>query len=676
MFRTKSNKRKAIRRQRVWLRSVLGIERLEAREVYSGTPYLVPTAPNVTTEAIISVGDAVEGYRMAGIPDGLGAFDNGDGTFTVLMNHEIGTVSSTDPTPLGVVRDHGSAGAFVSKWVINKSDLSVVSGDDLIKKVYLWDTVNNKFTETTTVFTRLCSADLPAPTAFYNATTERGSTSHIFMNGEETSNGRAFAHIVDGPEGGTSWELPWTGRYAWENHVASPFAQDKTVVIGLDDSSRSFSAAPENATQPSEVYVWVGNKQTTGNEIEKAGLTRLNSAGQVTGDLFGLRVINNGGGYEANESTIVSGERFELAVMTDQTNNKTFSPLQTESIAKSITQFRRVEDGAFDPNHPNDFYFVTTDQFGATGASKLWRLRFDDITNPTAGGTVEILINGGGTGTNVGFGTGEMFDNITVDNVGRVLLQEDVGNQTHVGKVWIYDIESKATLELARHNTDYFIDTDTGSPGVQSLRDLDPFVAGNQGTQDEESSGIIDVSHILGDGTYLLDVQAHYNLSTNEPELVEPGQLLVMRVGATAGIGFDASTNGPALVVLGTANDEKITVAPKGSNFDVAIGPQKWSFTAAVDRIFAVSYAGNDRIDLSKVQTPATVFGGNGNDKLTGGGANDYLDGGNGNDVLDGGKGRDTMVGGEDNDQFFLGLGEMDLILDFGNGFDKAKTKK
>ena len=28
-------------------------------------------------------------YRMAGIPDGLGAFDNGDGTLTVLMNQEL-----------------------------------------------------------------------------------------------------------------------------------------------------------------------------------------------------------------------------------------------------------------------------------------------------------------------------------------------------------------------------------------------------------------------------------------------------------------------------------------------------------------------------------------------------------------------------------------------------------
>src|SRR5262245_19261775 len=79
----------------------------------SQSPYLVRTTPGVGTESILTTGDSVGGYRMAGIPDGLGAFDNGDGTFTVLMNHEI-------PANLGVVRAHGARGAFVSKWVVDK----------------------------------------------------------------------------------------------------------------------------------------------------------------------------------------------------------------------------------------------------------------------------------------------------------------------------------------------------------------------------------------------------------------------------------------------------------------------------------------------------------------------------------------------------------------------------
>ena len=87
----------------------------------SATSYIVPTALGVNLTSILTVGDSVNNkpdgitpYRLAGIPDGLGAFDNGDGTFTLLVNHEIGYTN-------GVTRAHGSAGAFVSKWVINKT---------------------------------------------------------------------------------------------------------------------------------------------------------------------------------------------------------------------------------------------------------------------------------------------------------------------------------------------------------------------------------------------------------------------------------------------------------------------------------------------------------------------------------------------------------------------------
>ena len=53
----------------------------------SDSPYLLPTAKGVKLQSILTVGDAAEnGYRMVGKPDGLGAFDNYDGTFTLLMN--------------------------------------------------------------------------------------------------------------------------------------------------------------------------------------------------------------------------------------------------------------------------------------------------------------------------------------------------------------------------------------------------------------------------------------------------------------------------------------------------------------------------------------------------------------------------------------------------------------
>src|SRR5262245_2379420 len=96
------------------------------------SPYVLPVLPAVQTASILTVGDSVNGYRMVGIPDGLGAVDNGDGTFTLVMNHEL---LSTQ----GVLRAHGAIGAFVSKWVINKSTLQVISGQDLMQQVFEWD---------------------------------------------------------------------------------------------------------------------------------------------------------------------------------------------------------------------------------------------------------------------------------------------------------------------------------------------------------------------------------------------------------------------------------------------------------------------------------------------------------------------------------------------------------
>src|SRR6185436_14142703 len=104
-------------------------------------------------------------------------------------------------------------------------------------------------------------------------------------------------------------------------------------------------------------------------------------------------------------------------------------------------------------------------------------VRFTDMEQPELGGEIEILL----TAT-----PGRMFDNITIDRFGRLLMQEDTGNDPWVSKIWLYGIDSGELMELAHHDPDLFI---SGGPDFL--------------TQDEESSGIIDVGHILGDGWFL-----------------------------------------------------------------------------------------------------------------------------------------------------------------------------
>lgn len=440
----------------------------------SKTPYLVPTTQDGKFTSILTAGETVGTYKMCGTPDGIGAFDNGDGTFTVVLNHEFGNTA-------GVNRAHGQKGAFVSKWVIRKSDLSVVSVGDLMQNVSLWNpltssyvTYNAAYPSSLTAFNRFCSADLPAVSAFYNSNTGKGTLERIFMNGEEAGNeGRAMGHIVTGSAAGTSYELPRLGKFSWENSVASPKMSDTTVVIGMDDAT------------PGQVYVYIGTKTTTGSDVDKAGLTN--------GKLYGVAV--SGMLTETDATFAAPGTPFSLIDM-GNVQNMTGLALQNASNTAGVTSFLRPEDGAWDPQNPNDFYFATTNGF--SNPSRLWRLRFTDAGNPALGGVITAVLDGT---------EGQhMFDNITVDNYGHVLLVEDVGGNAHLGKTWQYDIATDALKQVASHDSTRFL------PGGSSFL-----------TIDEEASGILDVESILGPGMFLVDDQAHYGISG---EVVEGGQLL------------------------------------------------------------------------------------------------------------------------------------------------------
>lgn len=440
----------------------------------SQSPYIVPSQEGVIAKSILTVGDSVDGYRLVGIPDGMGAYKDKAGKLTVLLNHEL-------PANRGTVRAHGATGAFVSRWSIDRHDLSVESGSDLIESVATWNAATGSYNAPAegVAIGRLCSGDLPAESALYDRRTKLGYDEPLFLSGEETgAEGRAFAHAGSG----VSYELPALGKFSWENSVANPATGTKTVVVGTDDSA------------PGQVYVYVGDKKAAGNPAERAGLTG--------GTLFGIKV--QGMPIEVPNAGVASGTAFTAVDLGDAAS-KTGAQLETQSDAAGVTEWQRPEDASWDPSNPNDLYFVITANFASQ--SKLYRLRFADPADPAAGGTVDQLL----VGTEDG-GSGERFhmlDNIVVDARGHVLLQEDPGGQNYLARIWQYDIASDTLLEVARHDPARF----TG-PGRL--------------TNDEESSGIVDAEKILGKGWYLLDVQAHY--PHPDPELVEGGQLLALYV--------------------------------------------------------------------------------------------------------------------------------------------------
>jgi hypothetical protein len=363
--------------------------------------------------------------------------------------------------------------------------------------------LNNSYVTTTpgagtlNTFNRFCSGDLPPVSAFYNPNTGNGSQFRIYMNGEESSPpfsgfGRAIANVVDadGPGTGIGYELPaFNGLGAWENIVAHPNTSnllgDTTVVMANSDGARN------------SVYLYVGAKANAGTEPDKAGLTG--------GTTYALVVTNIGSGVEDRDNPASGAFTFSTIVRDDDGN---------VIGGDEGTQFLRPEDGAWDPNNPADYYFVTTDRYDQVkdgvgtqvGRTRLYRLSFTDITNPETGGTITCLLNG--------TEAGNMFDNITVTTRGEVILQEDVGNQAHNGKIWRYNIATGSFTMVAKHDPARF--GDIGLPATP------PF------NQDEESSGVIPMDDILGAGWYLLDVQAHYDIM--DAELVQGGQLLAIHL--------------------------------------------------------------------------------------------------------------------------------------------------
>ncbi len=450
----------------------------------STSPYVLPSISGVTTTSIFTTGDTIGGYRMVGIPDGLGMFANGGNSYTVMMNHELGAGS-------GIARSHGQNGAFVSRWTIDSS-LHVLAGRDhntSPSDAYEWTGAAwSNAPSPDQQWNRFCSADM-APTSAFQFTeggTTYGTSERIYLNGEEPGNeGRAYAHIASGPEMNTTWRLPSFGRASIENTLANPFSQRKTVVMIDDDST-------PGTTAHGSVLMYVGNKQTTGNTIEKAGLTN--------GNLYSLRVQ---GFQNESRSSVPPPSRFDFYSHGDA-RNQTGAQIDSDGFNNGAANFLRPEDGSWDPRpgFQNNYYFVTTDSALPTGRSRLWRMTYDDISNPLAGGTITNLLNG--------TEGGNMFDNMCIEQHGRILLQEDLGNASPLGKIWMYDIASGGFGQIAAHDPSRFL---TG--GANFL------------TQDEESSGIIDASSMLGDGWFMFDVQAHNGIPG---ELVEGGQLLAMYV--------------------------------------------------------------------------------------------------------------------------------------------------
>jgi hypothetical protein len=464
----------------------------------SAPSYVTATTAGWGVVPLLTAGDEPDAatYPMVGKPDGLGALAgkvaaNGAVTdtgryLTVLMNHEL-------PADRGVARAHGAPGAFVSQWTVDRETLRVVEGRDLITRTLQY--ASGSWHDSAATLDRLCSADLPAAGALFNPQSGKGYDGSLFLNGEEILDGRAFATVVTGSEHGTAYELPHLGRYAHENVLVHPDTDDTTLVVSLDDSAGG------------QVYVYVGTKSSSGNPVEKAGLHG--------GKLYGVKVVDGGANYGGAAAPLenqgaIEGT-FELVEVTDMAL-RSGAELQTVSVERGVTGFARPEDGHWDSQDPNAFYWVTTGAqlAGAQQTARLYRLRFNSITQPT-GGTIELVLDSGNV-TGMDGLKADGFDNVTVNGRGDVVIQEDRGGGD-IAKIWLVDASTGTAAQIFESDRSRFL-----AGGTHFL------------TTDEEHSGVIEVTGLVA-GTSWYEAGRRYYLGTTQahtargPEIVEDGQL-------------------------------------------------------------------------------------------------------------------------------------------------------
>ncbi len=502
---------------------------------------LTPAASGGSVVALINSGDTFDGQTFEGIPDGLGVVPVGNGRRYVDIyvafeqSHVPFDADAAGPQPAFADFEDSS----VHRARLDLRTMQLTKLDEVLPP--------------SAGFIRFCSAFMAGPA--------QGFRDYTFFVNEESND------IIDVPAGapygpdqsvspyrqagysvalntkrGTFTEIPFLGRHNHENTVIVPGGWHQTVALSGDDT---FTAPG------SQLYM--GTSRGPSSLVDDRGALW---AFQVTGTDAGpledpADPFNDANDFlEIGMGDVWSGRFIRVPddIARGTTSDQPQAALEAWSNANNVFQFVRVEDVAYDPDHPRVVYFTdtattrlkedpTTGRLIRAGASAVPYINSDgrlfkmvlnrhdptvvdelsivaqgrlaeQLTNPPAPGTPTFNVIDPG----IGFRAPDNID------VGRrsLMLQED----TSSAKVWRWDLASTWTH-------------------VASVTHPTAPAAG-------ESSGIVDMSKWLGAGWWALDVQSHVNLPGEEGpftyttpisgvqipyfERREDGQLLLMRI--------------------------------------------------------------------------------------------------------------------------------------------------
>ena len=539
------------------------------------------------TKALFTIGETLEdtagqlnpttagAYTPPGILDGLGAIELDANTVRVFANHELLNFRGYDYSV-----SNGSGGTFtldgarISYFDVNKTTHEIEDAGLAYDTIYDANGVvatDNSFLANNLIgFSRFCSSVLVEQHQFGAGI---GLENPIYFAGEE--DGGNF-NPVGGAEWaldiatGNIWHVPDMGRGAWENITEVDTGTTTHVAFILADDSSPFNADADAEDEAAPLYLYVGEKDTTGDFLAQNGLRDGTLFVWVsdTGELTPLDYHTSGtlaGKWVAVDNSRDMSKASETGGMGyDEFGYPTQRNLWTQAEALGAFGFSRPEDVAFNPSNGSEIILASTgvdtyavDATTGNGVDTFGTIYtvdtdFTNLSAPTA--SVTIVYDGDADATRAL----RSPDNLDWADDGKIYVQEDEAeedtlsgdevlfgagavNPKEAGIVQL-DPTSGATMRVATIDRSVVLDPTTGER---------PFDTDLGRSGEWESSGILDVSSLFGEdaGTlFLFNVQAHgiedqtdINVDSriNDNDLVEGGQLLFLHKG-------NISTNDPA----------------------------------------------------------------------------------------------------------------------------------
>ena len=143
--------------------------------------YLIPATAAASLAVIATTGDKISNEVLRGVPDGMGAMKNADGTLTLLSNHEISTGAD-----IANKKDTGTWGSSISKMTFDPATKKITKMENWMKSMSYYNYATEKWGSTweqslpvgtpatdaygsiigTNGINRLCSGDLVAAGGF------------------------------------------------------------------------------------------------------------------------------------------------------------------------------------------------------------------------------------------------------------------------------------------------------------------------------------------------------------------------------------------------------------------------------------------------------------------------------------------------------------------------------